>query len=99
MQSKEQKNGRGLGTRLLHCGKVGGGIDPATEVKQCCRQYYKVMFLRRVGLGTRVCVQKILWQSVPIHIHECNLPPEKTCKVKFQVLHTCVELICSPCRI
>ena len=40
-----------------------------------------------------MCVQKTLWQSVPIHIHECNLPPEKTCKVKFQVLHTCVELI------
>jgi len=28
------KNGRSLGTRLLHCGKVGGGIDPATVVNQ-----------------------------------------------------------------
>jgi len=40
-----------------------------------------------------VCVQKTLWQNVPIHIHECNLLPEKTCKGKFQVLHTCVESI------
>ena len=36
-----------------------------------------------------MCVQKTLWQNVPIHIHECNLLPEKTCKVKFQVFHTC----------